>query len=69
MYGRRYQWIITGIYENNWWELTEDEAETLGCTTEELLLAIDGYISTDVLPVVKNASTYYGFVSVIFCIF
>ena len=63
MFGRRYQWIITGIYENNWWELNEEEAEALGCTTEDLLLAIDGYISTDVLPVVKNASTYYGFVS------
>lgn len=36
----------------------------MGCTTEQLLIAIDGYIATDVLPLSKNAKTYYGFVSV-----
>lgn len=64
IYGRRYQWIITGIYEDNWWQLTDDESEMLGCNEEQLLTAIDGCISTDVLPLSKNTNTHYGFVSV-----
>nr|XP_046912763.1 uncharacterized protein LOC124493702 [Dermatophagoides farinae] len=61
IYGRRYQWIITGIYEENWWELNDDESELLGCNEQQLLEAINGYISTDVLPLSKNTQTYYGF--------
>lgn len=64
IYGRRYQWIITGIYEENWWRLNENESELLGCTETELLDAINGYISTDILPLSKNTQTYYGFVSI-----
>ena len=63
IYGRRYQWIITGIYEDNWWQLDDDDLETLGCTEEQLLVAIDGYISTEVLSLSKNSKTHYGFVS------
>lgn len=62
IYGRRYQWIITGIYNEQWWRLDDGEAEELGCNEEELLLAIDGYIVTDVLTLSKNARTHNGFV-------
>lgn len=47
LYGRRYQWIISGLYEQKWWELSEPSSD---CNKEELLAALDGYIATDVLP-------------------
>ena len=44
--------------------MTPEESEQLGCTEDELLIAIDGYFATDVLPLSKNTTTDYGFVSV-----
>ncbi|XP_015786384.1 gamma-aminobutyric acid type B receptor subunit 2-like isoform X2 [Tetranychus urticae] len=46
LYGRKYQWIIAGVYRDFWWE-TEDESSD--CTKEDLVKALDGYIATDVL--------------------
>ncbi|GIX68252.1 hypothetical protein CEXT_746371 [Caerostris extrusa] len=47
MYGRRYQWIIVGMYQERWWEVRDQNTT---CTTWELTQAMEGLIATDVLP-------------------
>ncbi|XP_028820374.1 gamma-aminobutyric acid type B receptor subunit 2 isoform X2 [Denticeps clupeoides] len=46
MYGNKYQWIIPGWYQGNWWE----QANSTNCTTKKLLTAMEGYISVDFEP-------------------
>ncbi|XP_035384758.1 gamma-aminobutyric acid type B receptor subunit 2 isoform X2 [Electrophorus electricus] len=46
MYGSKYQWIIPGWYQGNWWE----QANSTNCTTKKLLTAMNGYISVDFEP-------------------
>lgn len=46
MFGSKYQWIIPGWYQGNWWE----QANTTNCTTKKLLTAMEGYISVDFEP-------------------
>ncbi|GFS86322.1 hypothetical protein TNCV_1680861 [Trichonephila clavipes] len=47
MYGRKYQWIIVGMYRERWWEVRDHNSS---CSPWELSLAMEGHISTDVLP-------------------
>ncbi|XP_053206531.1 gamma-aminobutyric acid type B receptor subunit 2-like isoform X2 [Panonychus citri] len=47
LYGRKYQWIISGGYRDRWWESEGENASD--CTNEELVQALEGYIATDVL--------------------
>ncbi|OQV15825.1 Gamma-aminobutyric acid type B receptor subunit 2 [Hypsibius exemplaris] len=47
MFGRKYQWIIWGGYNKDWWMV--DDAE-VRCSTQELVTALNGYMSTDILP-------------------
>lgn len=49
IFGRKYQWIL-GAYNDRWWKSVFREGHTLECTESELLDALDGYISIDVLP-------------------
>ncbi|GAB6023912.1 Metabotropic GABA-B receptor subtype 2, isoform C [Chamberlinius hualienensis] len=51
MYGRKYQWIIMGMYSENWWTKVEGN---LKCTIEQLTTAIDGVLITDLLPLRYN---------------
>ncbi|CDR09250.1 unnamed protein product, partial [Oncorhynchus mykiss] len=46
MYGSKYQWIIPGWYQGNWWE----QANSTNCTTRKLLTAMEGYIAVDFEP-------------------
>ncbi|KAG9344995.1 hypothetical protein JZ751_009535, partial [Albula glossodonta] len=46
MFGSKYQWIIPGWYQENWW----DKANTTNCTARKLLTAMEGYISVDFEP-------------------
>ncbi|RXM35656.1 hypothetical protein EOD39_3960 [Acipenser ruthenus] len=46
MYGSKYQWVIPGWYQGNWWE----QANSTNCTTKKLLMAMEGYISVDFEP-------------------
>ncbi|KAK6491233.1 gamma-aminobutyric acid type B receptor subunit 2-like [Huso huso] len=46
MYGSKYQWVIPGWYQGNWWE----QANSTNCTTKKLLTAMEGYISVDFEP-------------------
>ncbi|XP_055937587.1 gamma-aminobutyric acid type B receptor subunit 2-like isoform X1 [Argiope bruennichi] len=47
MYGRKYQWIIVGMYQERWWEVRDQNSS---CTPWELTQAMEGHIATDVLP-------------------
>ncbi|KAJ8403140.1 hypothetical protein AAFF_G00360560 [Aldrovandia affinis] len=46
MFGSKYQWIIPGWYQGNWWE----QANSTNCTTRKLLTAMEGYVSVDFEP-------------------
>ncbi|XP_067137060.1 gamma-aminobutyric acid type B receptor subunit 2-like isoform X3 [Centruroides vittatus] len=46
MFGRKYQWIIVGIYQQYWWRVKD---ENVSCTHSQILQALEGYIATDVL--------------------
>ncbi|XP_054162297.1 gamma-aminobutyric acid type B receptor subunit 2-like [Oppia nitens] len=56
LYGRRYQWIVSGLYEDKWWQ----NVHHLDCSEKELMTALDGYISTDVLPLTSSQTTDFG---------
>ncbi|XP_022240453.1 gamma-aminobutyric acid type B receptor subunit 2-like [Limulus polyphemus] len=47
LYGRKYQWIIVGMYDDYWWRNT---GNNITCDKFELQEALEGYIATDVLP-------------------
>lgn len=61
IYGRRYQWIL-GSFDDKWWQKDSFSSDSKGskdfshnnnnsnCTEEQILEAIDGLISIDVLP-------------------
>ena len=58
LYGRRYQWIVSGLYQKDWWNRTLND-----CSREQLMAALDGYIATDVLPLTSSQITDFGIVS------
>ncbi|CAD5114117.1 DgyrCDS3264 [Dimorphilus gyrociliatus] len=45
LYGVKYVWILLGDYPKNWWKKGTD-----GCLVEELEKVLQGYFSTDILP-------------------
>ncbi|XP_038052112.1 gamma-aminobutyric acid type B receptor subunit 1-like [Patiria miniata] len=49
MYGKKYVWIITGWYSHQWW-LSEDDENRHDCTKEQMAEAVQGYFTTDALP-------------------
>ncbi|KAG9510364.1 Gamma-aminobutyric acid type B receptor subunit 2, partial [Fragariocoptes setiger] len=52
MTGRKYQWILTGISEEKLWQ--QFNSSSASCAREELLVAMDGYIITDITPVTSS---------------
>jgi gamma-aminobutyric acid type B receptor len=61
MFGRKYQWIIMGTYAEEWWL---QEEGTVPCTPAELMLALEGCILTDLLPLSTSGEiTVSGIVS------
>ena len=64
MTGRKYQWILTGISEDKLWQSFESNHNRSRCSKEELLIAMDGYIITDITPVSSSQRrTVSGMVS------
>ncbi|KAF5284264.1 hypothetical protein FQR65_LT00265 [Abscondita terminalis] len=47
MFGRKYQWIIMGTYNEDWWRKFDRDSN---CTEEEIELAMEQTILTDLLP-------------------
>lgn len=59
MYGRAYQWLIMGTYKAEWWNVSDTE-----CTVDELKLALEATIVTDLLPLSTSGDiTVSGIVS------
>uniref|UniRef100_A0A4W3JHN6 Gamma-aminobutyric acid (GABA) B receptor, 2 n=1 Tax=Callorhinchus milii TaxID=7868 RepID=A0A4W3JHN6_CALMI len=57
VYGIKYQWIIPGWYQLNWWKLTTSN----NCTVKHLLTAMEGYVAVDFEPLsTKNIRTISG---------
>lgn len=52
VFGRKYQWILTGVSEDKLWAHYQRTGST--CTETELLTAMDGYIITDITPVTRS---------------
>ncbi|XP_022238713.1 gamma-aminobutyric acid type B receptor subunit 2-like, partial [Limulus polyphemus] len=46
LYGRKYQWIIVGMYDNEWWK---KHLDNLTCSQLQLREAMEGYLATDIL--------------------
>lgn len=62
MIGRKYQWLLTGFGEAKLWQLYETKGSS--CTKQELLVAMDGYIITDITAVTRSQNrTVSGMVS------
>ncbi|XP_059828525.1 gamma-aminobutyric acid type B receptor subunit 2 [Hypanus sabinus] len=51
MFGIKYQWIIPGWYQTNWWKI----AASINCTVKNLLAAMEGYVSVDFEPLSTKA--------------
>ena len=61
MFGPKYQWIILGGYNDDWWTV---EDTTLPCTVAELNMTLHGYLATDILPLSSSRKrTESGLVS------
>ena len=59
MHGRKYQWLIVGMYAEEWWLRPGS-----GCAPSELSEALQGTILTDLLPLSsQNQITVSGIVS------
>ncbi|XP_076353414.1 gamma-aminobutyric acid type B receptor subunit 2-like isoform X2 [Tachypleus tridentatus] len=46
MYGRKYQWIIVGMYDYGWWM---KHLDNLTCNQSQLREAMEGYFAVDIL--------------------
>lgn len=65
MYGRKYQWIIVGMYRERWWDEPVMNGDNTSCSTQELVEAMEGHIATDVLPLSSSENiTVSGLVSI-----
>lgn len=62
MIGRKYQWILTGISEDKLWLHYKFKGSS--CSDQELIVAMDGYITTDISTVTRSQlPTISGMVS------
>lgn len=52
MIGRKYQWILTGFSGTKLWQYYDAKGSL--CSKQELLVAMDGYIITDITPVTRS---------------
>ncbi|GLV37062.1 metabotropic GABA-B receptor subtype 2 [Carabus blaptoides fortunei] len=51
IYGRKYQWLIMGTYNLDWWTLGDPENN---CTAQDLERALEQTILTDLLPLATS---------------
>lgn len=51
VYGNKFQWLIVGMYQDEWW--TRGEGETR-CTPQEIQTALMGSMVMEILPLASN---------------
>ena len=51
MDGKKFQWLIVGMYQKNWWEKGANETS---CTAAEIQSALLGTMVMDILPLASN---------------
>ena len=63
LYGKNYAWVLLGRYQPKWWEA---EDNTTDCTPEEIYTALEGYLSTENIPlsIYPDEITVSGYVSI-----
>ena len=49
VYGNKYQWLIVGMYQKDWWK-----KGTHNCTAEQIQTALIGSMVMDILPLASN---------------
>ena len=49
LYGRKYQWIL-GAFADEWWQQETSVSQQENCSRANILEAVDGIMSIDVLP-------------------
>ena len=61
MYGKTHVWLLPGWFSADWWR-TVDKSD--GCSQADLQLALQGFLSTDILPLSGSEDeTISGYVS------
>ena len=67
MDGKKFQWLIVGMYQDKWWE---KNLEDTTCTAAEIQKALIGTMVLDILPLASNEditiSTRVSFFSIFF---
>ena len=62
MYGQRHVWLLPGSSQPDWWRSGDPNLD--GCSESDLREALQGYISTDILPLSgSDEPTISGYVS------
>ena len=51
MDGKKFQWLIVGMYQDKWWE---KNLEDTTCTAAEIQKALIGTMVLDILPLASN---------------
>ena len=51
MDGKKFQWLIVGMYQEKWWEKNLDDTT---CTAAEIQKALIGTMVLDILPLASN---------------
>ena len=51
MDGKKFQWLIVGMYQDRWWEKNVDDTT---CTAAEIQKALIGTMVLDILPLASN---------------
>ena len=51
MDGKKFQWLIVGMYQDRWWE---KNVEDTTCTAAEIQKALIGTMVLDILPLASN---------------
>ena len=49
LYGSKFQWIIVGMYDEDWWTKPVEN-----CTQEEMHLAVQGVLTLELLQISSN---------------
>ena len=56
MTGARYVWLLPDDYTHDWWRV-DDSSPLTSCSNSRMRAALQGHITTDLLPLSTSADT------------